>query len=198
MSNVVTKYIERFLCVLTPTADIKIIQLDEVTAIDGVPVKSDQIGATSITDPKVSVLLNAISAKTHADLVAAQSALAAMTAERDALQTQADTIPSLQSQVASLIADKAALQAEVDRLTALVPPPLPARSIYPRELLGRLTKAEIVAAIRTDDEDVIFAVANLQTTVSPVLLDSDEVRMMIGSLVVAGILTPERMAEVLA
>lgn len=90
------------------------------------------------------------------------------------------------------------LQAEIDRLTALIPPPLPERSIYPRELLGRLTMAEVVAAIRSDDDSVIFAVANLQTTVSPVLLDSEETRMLIGSLVMAGILTPERMAEVLA
>lgn len=96
------------------------------------------------------------------------------------------------------IAAKAALEAEVARLTALIPPPLPPRSIYPRELLGRLTMAEVVAAIRSDDDAVIFAVANLQTTVSPVLLDSDETRMLIGSLVMAGILTPERMAEVLA
>jgi hypothetical protein len=71
------------------------------------------------------------------------------------------------------------------------------RSIYPRELLGRLTMAEVVAAIRSDDDAVIFAVANLQTTVSPVLLDSPETAMLIGSLVMAGILTPERMAEVL-
>lgn len=90
------------------------------------------------------------------------------------------------------------LQAEIDRLTALIPPPLPERSIYPRELLGRLTMAEVVAAIRSDDDAVIFAVANLQTTVSPVLLDSDETRMLIGSLVMAGILTPERMNEVLS
>lgn len=96
------------------------------------------------------------------------------------------------------IAAQATLQAEVDRLTALIPPPLPERSIYPRELLGRLTMAEVVAAIRSDDDAVIFAVANLQTTVSPVLLDSEETRMLIGSLVMAGILTPERMAEVLA
>jgi hypothetical protein len=90
------------------------------------------------------------------------------------------------------------LQTEIDRLTALIPAPLPERSIYPRELLGRLTMAEVVAAIRSDDDAVIFAVANLQTTVSPVLLDSEETRMLIGSLVMAGILTPERMAEVLA
>ena len=96
------------------------------------------------------------------------------------------------------IAEKATLQAEIDRLTTLIPPPLPPRSIYPRELLGRLTMAEVVAAIRSDDDAVIFAVANLQTTVSPVLLDSDETRMLIGSLVMSGILTPERMAEVLA
>jgi len=129
---------------------------------------------------------------------ALQASLATMMGDRDAQKAIADTVPGLQEQVATLSVEKAALQAEVERLTALVPPPLPERSIYPRELLGRLTKAEIVDAIRTDDEDVIFAVANLQTTVSPVLLDSDEVRMMIGSLVVAGILTPERMQEVLA
>jgi hypothetical protein len=74
----------------------------------------------------------------------------------------------------------------------------PERSIYPRELLGRLTQAEVVAAIRSDDDAVIFAVANLQTTVSPVLLDAPETQLLIGSLVQAGILTPERMAEVLA
>lgn len=105
---------------------------------------------------------------------------------------------SLQSQVSALTAEKATLQAEIDRLTALIPPPLPPRSIYPRELLGRLTMAEVVAAIRSDDDAVIFAVANLQTTVSPVLLDSTETQMLIGSLVMAGILTPERMTEVLA
>jgi len=129
---------------------------------------------------------------------ALQTSLREMTAGRDAQKAIAETVSDLQEQLATLTAEKSALQAEVDRLTALVPPVLPERSIYPRELLGRLTKAEIVAAIRTDNEDVIFAVANLQTTVSPVLLDSEEVRMMIGSLVVAGILTPERMAEVLA
>lgn len=96
------------------------------------------------------------------------------------------------------IAAQATMQAEIDRLTALIPPPLPERSIYPRELLGRLTMAEVVAAIRSDDDSVIFAVANLQTTVSPVLLDAEETQMLIGSLAMAGILTPERMAEVLA
>ncbi len=96
------------------------------------------------------------------------------------------------------IAQLALLQAEIDRLNALIPPPLPERSIYPRELLGRLTMAEVVAAIRSDDDAVIYAVANLQTTVSPVLLDSEETQMLIGSLVMAGILTAERMAEVLA
>jgi hypothetical protein len=198
MSNVVTKYIERFLCVLTREAEIKVIQLDEVTAIDGVAVKSDQIGVASITDPKVSALLDAISAKTHADLVACQSALAAMTAERDSLQTQVDTIPGLTAQIESLTAAKAELESEVARLTALIPPPLPARSIYPRELLGRFTFAEVVSAIRTDDDAAIYAVANLQTTVAPINLDSDETRTLIGALVVAGIITSERLAEILA
>lgn len=90
------------------------------------------------------------------------------------------------------------LQAEIDRLTALIPPPLPARSIYPRELLARFTFAEVVAAIRTDDDAAIYAVANLQTTVSPVSLDSEETRTLIGALVVAKIITPERLAEILA
>jgi hypothetical protein len=118
----VTKYIERFLCVLTPSAEIKVIQLDEVTAIDGVAAKSHQVGATSITDPKVSALLDAVSAKTHADLIAERAALSAMTAERDTLQTQVDTIPGLTVQIETLTAEKADLEAEVARLTALVPP----------------------------------------------------------------------------
>lgn len=42
----------------------------------------------------------------------------AITAERDALQTQVDAIPGLQEQIATLTA-------EVERLTALVPPPVP-------------------------------------------------------------------------
>lgn len=132
MSGIVTKYIERFLCVLTPDASIKVIQLDEITAIDGVTVRSDQIGAGSISDAKVAALLNAISATTFAELSAekashaeTQSTLATVTSERDAalaqsesLQAQVDTIPDLQSQIAELTA-------EVARLTALVPPPVP-------------------------------------------------------------------------
>jgi hypothetical protein len=101
------------------------------------------------------------------------------------------------SGVVTITADQTvteAMQAEVQRLWNAGG----VRSIYPRELLGRLTMAEVVAAIRSDDDAVIFAVANLQTTVSPVLLDSPETAMLIGSLVQAGILTPERMAEVLA
>lgn len=98
----------------------------------------------------------------------------------------------------SLASQVVAMQAEIDRLTALIPPPLPARSIYPRELLGRFTFAEVVAAIRTDDEAAIYAVANLQTTVAPINLDSEETRTLIGALVVAGIITTERLAEILA
>jgi hypothetical protein len=102
-------------------------------------------------------------------------------AERDALATQV-----------------AELTAEVDRITALIPPPLPARSIYPRELLARLKFTEVVAAIRTDDDAAIYAVANLQTTVSPIDLDSEETRMLIGALVLAKIISPERLAEILS
>jgi hypothetical protein len=109
-------------------------------------------------------------------------------AERDAALLQ---IVDLQSQITSLTA-------EVERLTALVPPPIGPRQVYPRELLARLTFAEVVAAIRTDDDAAIYAVANLQTTVSPVDLDSEETRTLIGALVVAGVLTPERLAEILA
>lgn len=98
----------------------------------------------------------------------------------------------------SLASQVVAMQAEIDRLTALIPPPLPPRSIYPRELLGRFTFAEVVAAIRTDDEAAIYAVANLQTTVAPINLDSDETRTLIGALVVAKIITPERLAEILS
>jgi len=121
----VTKYIERFLCVLTPAAEIKVIQLDEVTAIDGVPVKSEQVGASTVTDPKVSALLEAISAKTFENLNAERNALATMTSERNAQKAIADTIPGLQQQLATLTAEKEALQAEVERLTALVLPPVP-------------------------------------------------------------------------
>jgi hypothetical protein len=113
-------------------------------------------------------------------------------------QFAAAVVSERDTAVAALETQRATMQAEIDRLTALIPPPLPERSIYPRELLGRLTMAEVVAAIRSDDDAVIFAVANLQTTVSPVLLDAPETQMLIGSLVQAGILTPERMAEVLA
>lgn len=98
----------------------------------------------------------------------------------------------------SLASQVVAMQTEIDRLTALIPPPLPPRSIYPRELLGRLTFAEVVAAIRTDDDAAIYAVANLQTVVSPVDLDSEETHTLIGALVRAGIITPERMSEILA
>lgn len=113
----VTKYIERFLCVLTPAAEIKVIQLDEVTAIDGTPVKSDQVGASSVTDPKVSALLDKVSAKTFADLTAERAALATMTADRDAQKTIADTVPGLQEQISGLTADKADLTSQVATLT---------------------------------------------------------------------------------
>lgn len=114
-------------------------------------------------------------------LIAAQEALAATRLERDT------AVQSVQP-----------LQAEIARLTALIPPPLPPRTLYPRELLGRLTFAEVVAAIKTDDDAAIYAVANLQTTVAPVNLDSDETRTLIGALVVAKIITAERLAEILS
>lgn len=119
------------------------------------------------------------------------AALSELVSSRDAavsesvrLQVIADSVPELQS--------------EIDRLTELVPAPLSPRQIYPRELLGRLAFAEVVAAIRTDDDAAIYAVANLQTTVLPIDLDSEETRTLIGALVVAGILTPARLAEILA
>ena len=113
-------------------------------------------------------------------------------------QFAASVVAERDSAVASLESQRATMQAEIDRLTALVLPPIGPRQIYPRELLGRLTFAEVVAAIKTDDDAAIYAVANLQTTVSPIDLDSDETRTLIGALVVAGILTPERLAEILA
>jgi hypothetical protein len=117
-------------------------------------------------------------------------------------QTQAAEIAALTTgrdeAVSALETQRATMQAEIDRLTALISPPIGPRQIYPRELLGRLTFAEVVAAIRTDNDAAIYAVANLQTTVSLVDLDSEETRTLIGALIVAGILTPERLAEVLA
>lgn len=111
----------------------------------------------------------------------AESFSIGLLAERDSLATQVAT-----------------MQDEIDRLTALIPPPLPPRTLYPRELLGRFTFAEVVAAIRTDDDAAIYAVANLQTTVAPINLDSQETRTLIGALVAAGIFTTERLAEILA
>lgn len=111
----------------------------------------------------------------------AESFSIGLLAERDSLATQIAT-----------------MQAEIDRLTALIPPPLPPRTLYPRELIGRFTFAEVVAAIRTEDDAAIYAVANLQTTVAPINLDSEETRTLIGALVVAGIITTERLAEILS
>lgn len=113
-------------------------------------------------------------------------------------QFSASVVAERDEAVSALESQRATMQAEIDRLTALIPPPLPARSIYPRELLGRFTFAEVVAAIRTDDDAAIYAVANLQTTVAPISLDSEETRTLIGALVVAGIITTERLAEILA
>lgn len=130
-------------------------------------------------------------ARLTSELSTATTSLTEAESARDAALSQVETLQPLADSVPGL-------QAEIERLTALIPPPLPERSIYPRELLGRLTRAEVIAALRSDDDDVIFAVANLQTTVSPVLLDADGTRLLIGSLVVAGIITSERMAEVLS
>ena len=113
-------------------------------------------------------------------------------------QFAAAVVTERDTAVAALETQRATMQTEIDRLTALIPPPLPARSIYPRELLGRFTFAEVVAAIRTDDEAAIYAVANLQTTVAPINLDSEDTRTLIGALVVAIIITPERLAEILS
>jgi hypothetical protein len=169
-----------------------------ITTVAGRDYEGDPQPLSGATDPAFSAFAEqfAASAVTERDAEktaheTTKDALDTITKERDSLQTQVDAIPAMSQQIAEL-------QAEIERLTALIPPELPARSIYPRELLGRLTRAEVIAALRSDDDDVIFAVANLQTTVSPVLMDSEETQMLIGSLVQAGILTPERMSEVLA
>lgn len=98
----------------------------------------------------------------------------------------------------SLASQVATLTAEVERLTALVPAQLGPRMVYPRQLLGRLTFAEVVAALRSDDDAVIYAIANLQTVVEPVNLDLEETQNLVGALVQAGIITPERYAEILS
>lgn len=127
------------------------------------------------------------------------ASVAEVSAAKDALlnaEQQAHVATQLERDTA--VESVRPLQAEIDRLTALIPPPLPPRTLYPRELLARFTFAEVVAAIKTDDDAAIYAVANLQTTVAPVNLDSDETRTLIGSLVVAKIITPERLAEILS
>lgn len=113
-------------------------------------------------------------------------------------QFAASVVTERDEAVEALETQRANMQAEINRLTALIPQPLPSRQIYPRELLGRFTFSEVVAAIRTDDDAAIYAVANLQTTVAPINLDSDETRTLIGALVVAKIITAERLAEILA
>lgn len=168
-----------------------------ITTVNGRDYESDPMPLSGTEDPAFVDFAKQFAAAGIAERDEEKAALATMTTDRDSQKAIADTVPGLQDQIESLTAEKATLTSEVERLTALVPTPLPERSIYPRELLGRLTRAEVIAALRSDDDDVIFAVANLQTTVSPVLLDSEETRMLIGSLVLAGILTPERMSEVL-
>lgn len=131
----------------------------------------------------------------------AQSFSLGLLAERDAAIAERDAaIEALADQreaaETALGSQRATMQGEIDRLKELIPPPLPPRTLYPRELLGRFTFAEVVAAIRTDDDAAIYAVANLQTTVAPINLDSDETRTLIGALVVAKIITAERLAEI--
>lgn len=176
-----------------------------ITTVSGRDYESDPVPLSGATDTAFTAFALQFSAAavaerdaekaTHAAtkmaLTAAETELDAAMSQVTGLQSQVNTIAGLNQQIATLTA-------EIDRLTAMIPPPIGPRQIYPRELLGRLTFAEVVAAIRTDNDAAIYAVANLQTTVSPVDLDSEETRTLIGALVVAGILTPDRLAEILA
>jgi len=118
----------------------------------------------------------------------------ALTAERDALQTDRDqlqaiagTLPGLQSQIESLTAERDELAAEVARLTALVPPPLAPREVTAEEFLARFSDSDRVAIGLSQDPRAILAQQELFTRVSRIDLDSPRLQALIDALVDAGI-----------
>lgn len=169
-----------------------------ITTVDGRDYESDPMPLSGTSDPAFKPFADQFASTSESERIAGIAEIARLTAELSASNAARDAALEIVAKLQPLADSVPALQAEIARLTALVPPPLPPRSIYPRELLSRLTFAEVVAAIRTEDDAAIYAVANLQTTVSPVDLDSEETRTLIGALVMAGILTHERLAEILA
>lgn len=70
--------------------------------------------------------------------------------------------------------------------------------VWPREFMQRFTNAEIVAIQTSVNPGVIIARTHLQTSVGQIDTSLDETHILIGALVQAGVLTPERMVEVLA
>jgi hypothetical protein len=108
-------------------ADGKIagVSVRSITTLNGRDYESDPQPLSGASDPAFAAFATQFAAGAVAERDSLQSALTALTAERDSLQTQVDTIPGLTAQIVELTAEKAALQAEVARLTALVPPPVP-------------------------------------------------------------------------
>lgn len=117
---------------------------------------------------------------------ALQTDLTKITTERDTYKTQADTIPRLTAQVETLTTEKAALQAEVERLTALVPPPPNPREVTPREFLSRISAEDKLAIWNSDDPRCAAAMWELFAATS-INLDSPVLSGMIDTLIESGV-----------
>lgn len=81
----VTQYTERILIVLNPDASIKGIAIDDLQAIDGVPVKQKQVAAEAITDPAVQTLLDKVSVSAASELILLRSQVATQQTEIERL-----------------------------------------------------------------------------------------------------------------
>jgi len=152
-----------------------------LTTVDGKDYESDPVALSGSSDPAFAAFAAQFAAAAATERDSLQATLTARTAERDALQVQADRISGLESEISDLRSERDT------RLTALVPPPRGPREVTPEEFLTRFSASDIVAIDQSTDPRVVIAKVTLQTRASVISLDSPLLAEMIDGLIAAGI-----------
>ena len=101
----VTRYTERILIVLAPDASIKVIEITDATALDGVVVKYDQAGMNSLSDSKVAEILNKCNAVTVLERDSVMALLQNTVQERDVAERKVSVLTAERDELLLQVAE---------------------------------------------------------------------------------------------